>query len=353
MRAVPDLVITAVILTAALSTSAQDVFRFAGQTFDQRNTPNQAALLGNSATLGDARFSPGVATTTTPGMIPNFPENGTGYNGALGLGQLTGLGAGSRAVNLPSGNDGVRTRQGIEVWWTGFRGLPNLEGADLVIFEAGSSIAAVEGVMIRVHVARTSIFEPEEWTPWYYNPPTSFGLTLGAEGVFANVFDLSDLGVRAGGVIDRIQMGNLIQADRIAGPGERVGNALVGSGRVVFDGTSDVLPDAGSLDPDRLFDPTTFDPDPLYAAALHGVVALGPLFIGIQPQSNGVALDLEVSAGDWRIESADALPPDADWQLMETFTTPSAGVVHLLDVGQNTRPPPATVPTRYYRVLSQ
>src|SRR6185503_2464670 len=69
MKVPSSMVLVFVLMVSGVVVPAQNVFQFAGYTFDQRNTPNQAALLGNSQTLGDAQFSSGLPTTTT-GIIP-------------------------------------------------------------------------------------------------------------------------------------------------------------------------------------------------------------------------------------------------------------------------------------------
>jgi len=341
-----------VLLTSGVVVPAQNVFQFAGYTFDQRNTPNQAALLGNSQTLGDAQLSSGLPTTTT-GIIPGFPQNSAGFNGALALGSLTGLGSAGTAVNIPAGNNGTANRQGIEVGWSGYRGLTNLAGDDFLIYEASSTIQAVEGFIVRARSAPTAFGQSASWTAWYYFPPDSFQITTGVEGVFADAFDFSDFGVASGEMIDRIQMANVMQADRVVGPGTNiVDGVFVGTGRVVFDGSSTVQPDAGLFDTNRLFDAATWDPDPLYVAALSDVVTLPTLFTSVSRQSNSVALDVVTAPGVWRIESTDSLAP-TNWQFMQSFTNLAGGLLNLLDSGQNGRPLPQATASRFYRLKSE
>jgi hypothetical protein len=179
--------LAAVCLHAALPLISQagDVFQFAGYTFDQRNTPNQAVLLGDNQTLAGAHFSPGFPSTTTD-VITGFPQDSTGYSNALALGQQTGMSTGNRAVNLPAGNIGFSARHGIEVCWSGHRGLTNLAGADFVIYESAQNILTVEGFIVRVRVAPTAFGQPPAWTPWYCFPPANFQITSGQEGAFAH-----------------------------------------------------------------------------------------------------------------------------------------------------------------------
>ncbi len=339
-----------VLMASGVVVPAQNVFQFAGYTFDQRNTPNQAALLGNGQLLGDAQFSSGLPTTTT-GIIPGFPQNNAGFNAALTLGSLTGLGSAGTAASIPTGNNGTVVRQGIEVGWSGYRGVANLAGDDFVIYEASSSIQAVEGFIVRARIAPAVFGQSASWTAWYYFPPDSFQLTLGVEGVFADAFDFSDFGVASDEMIDRIQMANVMQADRVMEPGTNIGGGVfVGTGRVVFDGSSSVQPDAGSFDTNRLFDATTWDPDPLYVAALHDLATLPTLFTSVSRQSNSVALDVVTAPGVWQIESTDSLAP-TNWQFMQSFNNPTGGLSSLVDSGQNGRPLPQDTGSRFYRLF--
>lgn len=339
-------------LFLCFAAEADNVFNFAGFTFDQRNTPDQAARLGNNLLLDGAQFSPGFASTVT-GTIDNFPQGGAGFDTALSLAQLTGLDSGMKAVNLPNGNNGTTTRHGIEVLWSGHRALPNLAGDDIVIYESASSISEPEGLMVRMRTAPISLAEAEHWTSWQYYPPDSFQLTTGSQGLFAYGLDFSDFGVTADAVIDKIQMANLIQADGVVGPGTPIGGGtFVGIGKVVFDGSSNVLPDAGPFDSDRTFDTGQIDPDPAYVAALHDLVALPPLFTAIKRQGSILSLMLATSAGRWRIESSDSFVFPS-WQAMEHFTNTLGGVMPFADSGQNGRPVPMSVSNRFYRAVSE
>jgi hypothetical protein len=331
---------------------AGDVFQFAGYTFDQRNTPNQAALLGDNQTLDGAHFSPGFPAATT-GVITGFPQSSTGYSNALALGQLTGISTGNRAVNLPAGNIGFSARHGIEVGWSGHRGLTNLGGDDFVIYESAQTILTVEGLIVRVRAAPTAFGQSPAWTPWCYFPPANFQITSGQAGAFAHVYDLSNFGLATNQMIDRIQLANLTAADRIAGPGTNIGGTVfVGSGRVVFDGSTTVQPDAGPFDTDRLYDFLTLDPDPLYVAALRDIGPLPPLITSISRQTNGMALGVATASGVWRIESTDSLTP-VNWQWMQIFTNAPGGLLNLLDTGQNDRALPESITHRFYRLKSE
>lgn len=245
-------------------------FSFAGFSFDQINSPDRAALLGTNGQLGGAQFSSGLPTTTTATI--SFPQSGSGFDPSRTLPHLTGLNTnGIRAINLPNGNNGTSTRHGIEVWWSNGHGIPNLSSTDFVIYESGSTSNAVEGLMARVYTNGS----PGAWSDWFYFPPDTFQLTSAPEVGFAFGFDLSDMGVSANVLATRIQLANLIAADRISTTNatDLGGGVSVGQGKVVFDGSSNVLPDAGTFDSDRRFTTASsdLDPDPFYVASLHNV----------------------------------------------------------------------------------
>src|SRR5687768_14618894 len=89
---VAPLVVGAVLGLAGDAKAA--VYTFAGFSWDQDHTPDQAGLLGGGAVLGGATFSAGFPTGagTSPGTATNgFPNTTTGFNRDLSLGRLTGL----------------------------------------------------------------------------------------------------------------------------------------------------------------------------------------------------------------------------------------------------------------------
>lgn len=257
------------ILSALIPASASQ-FNFAGFTFDQINTPDRGAMLGTNAQLGGAQFSSGLPTTTTATI--SFPQSGSGFDPSRTLPHLTGLNTnGIRAINLPNGNNGTSTRHGVEVWWSNGHGIPNLSGEDFVIYESGSTSNAVEGLMARVYTNGS----PGAWSDWFYFSPDSFQITSTPEVGFAFGFDLSDMGVSANTLATRIQLANLIATDRISTTNatDLGGGVSVGQGKVVFDSSSNLLPDAGLFDSDRRFTTPSadLDPDPFYIASLHNV----------------------------------------------------------------------------------
>ncbi|HUP77061.1 MAG TPA: hypothetical protein VM260_00780, partial [Pirellula sp.] len=269
-----------ILFSVSAAVHATDTFTFAGYTFNQLNTPDHATLLGNNAVLGGATFSAGFPSTTTASQ--NFPQGGSGFNDALAIGRLTGLsGSGVPALNLPNNTSGVTTRRGVELYWSNSHGIPNLAGKDFVIYEAGSTSNTVEGLMVR---ARTNP-QTDTWTDWFYFGTDSYQImqfTPAAEVAFTYPFDLSDMGVAPNVIVDRIQMANLVQADRIV--------ATNGIGKVVFDGSSTNMPNAGPFDSDGLFDSTTYDPDPLYLASLHDICEATAPTLNVSLSTNTVKL---------------------------------------------------------------
>ncbi len=273
------------LLQANFEARADDVFTFSGFTFDQRNTPDRGMRLGGATNIGGAFFSSGFASTTT--LVPiNFPQGGAGFNTNLSVAQISGIREGLYAVNLPSGNNGTTARHGIEVSWSNNRGIENRPGADFVVYESASSISGVEGVMVRVRTNQLA----DIWTDWFYFASTNFQISSGVEGLHSYGFDTSSMGVASNTVIDKIQLANLIQADRIAGPGTNVSGTLVGEGRVLFDGSTAVFPDAGFYDTDRRFDTNQLDPDPLYVASLQVACEFVKPFLGIERLGTNVLL---------------------------------------------------------------
>ena len=149
----------------------------------------------------------------------------------------------SSAVNLPRGDVGTATRHGLEVSWSGGRVLANGAANDFVVYESGSSTAP-EGFMVRAGLGGN-------FTGWHYFANSGFQQYVGStDGAFATAFDLSAMGLAFGATIDRIQIANLVAADRLGA-----------SGLVNFSGV-------GST---HGFGSSSLDPDPLYVGALSRV----------------------------------------------------------------------------------
>ncbi|MDB6026589.1 MAG: hypothetical protein JWM68_2812, partial [Verrucomicrobiales bacterium] len=54
-----------ILLLGCFTGQSANTFSFAGYTFNQLNTPDAGALLGNNAVLGGATFSSGLAINNT------------------------------------------------------------------------------------------------------------------------------------------------------------------------------------------------------------------------------------------------------------------------------------------------
>jgi hypothetical protein len=128
--------------------------------------------------------------------------------------------------------------------------------------------------MVRVGLAGTNTF-----SDWHYFAPDAFQLyhsiTPTTEGAFATGIDLSDMGLDLGDEIDLIQIANLTAADRIVGvTTHSFGGQDFAEGRVVFDGSSPVKPDAGAFASfrDTGYGNSTLDPDPIYVGMLGSIV---------------------------------------------------------------------------------
>jgi hypothetical protein len=325
------------LLVNAWTIHAATTFSFADFTFDQVNTPDRAVLLGSNAVMGGATFSEALPADVT--SVINFP-GGTGFNSALCLAPLTGLSSNSvRAINLPLGNDGSNTRHGVEVSWSNGRGILNLTNTDFIVYESGSSSFAVEGVMARARYNNT-------WSDWYYFPPKTFQSTTGGQGLFCFGFDLSDMAVPANAAVDHIQLANLTQADRIATTNtfDIGGGVLVGEGRVVFDNSSSIYPDAGPMGSTRRFTSTTYDPDPLYVAALQAACELTlPVVSIIRSNANIIV--------SWPAPSCYSLETTTEFSTTNTVAWGIPVETTVVGNGQNTVTMTLTNSTRFFRLV--
>jgi hypothetical protein len=71
----------------------------------------------------------------------------------------------------------------------------------------------------------------------------------------------------------------------------------------------------------------------------------------LQWQSAGQhALSVNAPVGIWNIESSDSLATNV-WQVMQSFTNATGGTQVISDTGQNGRPLPSTVRSRFYRLV--
>ncbi len=269
ISAVPHVaaVAAAFLCAAAASPALGQVYSFAGFSWDQADTPDVAFPLA-PGTFDGATMT-GLPGDTTS-AITGFPLSTTNFDSSLTLGRKLGLsGTGSRAVNLPLGNDGTTARSGFQLSWSAGRRMRNQSGNDFVVYESASNGTSPEGFMVQVRNASTAT-----WSRWYYDIQDGFETYVGipSEGAFATAYDLDNFGVGAFEEIDAIRIANLTDDDRLDGPGTEVSPGIfVGTGFVRpgdAGATSNVLPDPGPFASFLIYGASTLDPDPLYLGAL-------------------------------------------------------------------------------------
>ncbi|MCE9610741.1 MAG: hypothetical protein K8R23_11155 [Chthoniobacter sp.] len=270
-------------------------FSFAGYSWDQDKTPNILGLIDNGPNLGGAQFTsvsvPSLLITRSVGFLATSGNANAGFFGVPGFNPTLTLGMQANAqhglvqpvpynntdgslfssgINLPAGDNGTIARNGITITWSGGRSLANGPGDEFIIYESGSSATASEGQMVRVHLTG------DGYSLWYYRSVNSFQTytetPVTADGAFATVFDLTDLGLPNGTLIDQIQIANMMPTDRINTVG-----TFVQSGQVVFSDPGGTLakPSVGTLpgmNPNSTFGATGFDPDPIYIGVIGSVV---------------------------------------------------------------------------------
>jgi hypothetical protein len=93
------------------------------------------------------------------------------------------------------------------------------------------------------------------------------------------------------------------------------------------------------------FDNVAFD---LSLKAVRHQPGLAP-YLGWQSAGQH-ALSVTAPPGIWQLQSCDSLATDA-WQVMQTFTNAAAVTQVISDTGQNGRPLPAEVRSRFYRLV--
>ncbi len=257
-------------------TVAAPRYAFAGFTFDQTKTPDVVTVI-----------PPGLLTGGDGLVINAFPDNptasfgfpsapSTGFDDGLTIGnQLSGLN-GARAINLPAGDVGVTTRSGIELSWSApAQQIVNQDGIDFVVYESSSNPSGPDGFIVQVHTVGGN------WSRWRFESTDSRENYVGSprEGAFATAFDLTDFGLANGDQIDAIRIANLTAADRIESQGNETANGtntFRNQGFVLLNDagkTSDTYPAPGPLASFDFFGASTFDPDPIYIAAVQGITA--------------------------------------------------------------------------------
>lgn len=254
--------------TGALSVNGnapQQSYAFAGFTFDQLSTPNVYTSLA-AGTYDGAVVT--LLPTSATGAILGFPSSTVGFDSSLSVGRQFAGGAGVRALNLPSGNNGAAQRSGFELSWNNGLILTNDTGNDFVVYESGSNATTPEAFMVQVHDRVNNV-----WTFWVYQPASAVATTSGSETAFATAFDLGDFGIAANGEVDVIRVVNMTDEDRML-------NAS-GTGQVIPEdagATSTTLPLPGGLASFGSYGASTFDPDPIYVGILHPLTPGTPAF---------------------------------------------------------------------------
>ena len=242
------------------------VFTFAGSSFDDTSAPDKASFLAANTTFDGADVSDLPVSATLTVSFPDAPA--PGFNATLTLGNTFFGGVGSRALNLPAGNDGTTKRSGVLLEYTGQRALQNNAGPELLAFESGGKTALLanpQAYMIQAYVVDTGT-----WTRWYYTPASKFGYYSGSTtiGAYSTEYDLTDLGVPAGAIVTQIRLVNMTAQDRM--------DSASGVGFVRPEdasATSLFLPTPGPLSTHAQYDATGYDPDPLFVASLSAPVS--------------------------------------------------------------------------------
>jgi len=264
------------LLCARSPAATVDVF---GVVFDPANGTTQVSIEsgGYTTPYGLALYSGGsddwVPESTmgqslgTYVQVPDFQAEYDPNNPRLGnTGSSITLGADPGIAGLSNPRDVIFTR-----WADGY-GLVNEADKDLAIFEKGTS----EAYAIRVHNAST-----ETWSPWYFE---IFEQTTATQFTTATLYDLSDLGVGLGEVINGIQITNLTAADTVATSTlEFDAGVELGYGEVIFGGGSGFAPARRRSIPDnelKQYEAGKFDPDIQFVVGLHDIADLASLAIG-------------------------------------------------------------------------
>ena len=277
------LVISAWAFSCSAGAATIDVF---GVMFDPANGTTQASIVsGGYATppYGPALFSGGSDDWVPPATmgqslgtffrVPMFqPEyDGTDRFGDVGSSVTLGSDPGAIA-GLTNTLDVISTR------WANGVGLVNGDKNDLAVFEKDTS----EAYAIRVHNHTTG-----EWTRWYYQ---IFNQTDAVQFTTPTEFELTDLGVNPGQVIDEVEIRNLRPEDTVASSiydldefDENLipGLDALGFGFVTLGGAiNEFTPARRRSDPLNApvgFEAGKYDPDIQFVVALNPLVIATPL----------------------------------------------------------------------------
>ncbi|HYN79677.1 MAG TPA: hypothetical protein VES73_17995 [Lamprocystis sp. (in: g-proteobacteria)] len=232
----------------------------AGVTFDTANAISTAIIVsgGYDSPRGNALHSGTSPSWDVPDalgtrfLVPTFQSSaGTSptYTGLPGSAVTLGHDA-----NFPQTSNNPRDM--IQVGWGATRGLANLSGADLAIFEAATS----EAYGVRLYADNTAA-----WTNWRYTPYQS--AYDAANDATPTLIDFSDFGVGTSAVVTALEITNLLISDRVDTPI----TGTLGKGTVRFDGVGNYQPGRYSTSQGQWveFESTKFDPDIQYVAGLH------------------------------------------------------------------------------------
>lgn len=237
--------------------SVPTAFTFAGFGFNTDNQPDKMNFL-QPGTIGGAVVTAAPISAIDIGV--GFPDQAGTFPPTSAIGTYFFAGAGSRALNLPAGNNGTTARSGFDALYQNGHAVANGAGAEMIMYESASSINHPEAFMLQAYNVNTGT-----WSPWVYQPASTVSLYVGdpSNGAFATVFDLSDFGFASGEYATRFRIVNMTADDRMV-------NAS-GIGVVIPNdagATSTFLPLPGPLASFGVYGPSDLDPDPIYFGAL-------------------------------------------------------------------------------------
>lgn len=278
---VMSLILISSVWALAVPTSAATVSVF-GVEFDPSNGTTQAWVTSGGYGLpnnGVGLFSggsddwvpqsPNVPIDAPVGrslgtyfLVPTFQPEYDGTEKFGNVGSSVSLGADPKISELSNQGDiDENDRDIIFTRWADGFGLANDDGDDLAIFEKATS----EAYAIRVHN-----WTEGAWTPWYYE---IFNETGPFDFATPTEYDLSDLGVGPGQVINGVEITNLNPDDEVVtSKGEFDGMTELGFGEVIFGGSDTGYAPArrSSSAPSgfKAYEEGKFDPDILFVVGL-------------------------------------------------------------------------------------
>lgn len=235
----------------------------AGVTFDTANAVTSAIIVsgGYDTIHGPALHSGTSPSWTIPDslgtrfLVPTFQSNYSADSANTGLpGSAVTLG---HDANFPQTSS--NPRDAIQLGWDAGKGVANLAGNDLAIFEAATS----EALGARLYV------DGSGWKNWRYTPYQNLYDT--ANDATATLIDFTDFGVGENAVVTAIEICNLLIDDRV----DTLIEGALGQGTVHFDGSALYQPGRFSTSQNTWvpFESTKFDPDIQYVVGLHDLAA--------------------------------------------------------------------------------